>query len=560
MCENVGCLRSRAPRASRMLRPTDRQAIARSSVPDLLFEDVRDGRVAEIQSLLDDPELLTEETALHRLTIFMTYRCNFNCTYCKTIVRSAAELRSAPQKRANYDMRTFEDLLRSLEPGGVRHAHFTGGEATLLRDLPSMVRLARDRGVERISLTSNGSGPASMYSSLVCSGVDEIRISIDACEPHTAELLTNRRGAWEAAVRSIQEIAFIREAGAPVHLIANTVIEDCNRTRIPDIVRFLIGLGVDDVKLIGSVDRREMLADFAEREDAVSRTWDILRSYPDERFPLLRRKLMTVFADDSVGLDNISRSADWRCYVPLTERTVDTAHYYPCSAYLREKGQPIGRIDEGGQVQRDKIAAFVRRGNCLEDPICRRYCLNCTREFNVAANHAREWRLNDIRAKLQAAAGMAALPARPSIIVTPLGMPHREKLVQELEQLDVTITKRTPIREWVRAATLLYAPGPDATDERLGISLAYEGLWRTAGCQDHGERWELSTAESLTTIGFQKEVLRRRLGACQLRPGVWRTNQTANLHSFHVPDPDRWEWEFHVLDSLLAATGSSLEA
>ena len=98
-----------------------------------------------------------------------------------------------------------------------------------------------------------------------------------------------------------------------------------------------------------------------------------------------------MFANDAIGLEAEPAAADgtWRCYIPLTERTVDGRFYYPCSVYVREGGAPLGEINESQAEQRRKTAAFVARGDCLTDPICRRYCLHCTREFNARANDAR---------------------------------------------------------------------------------------------------------------------------------------------------------------------------
>ena len=54
-------------------RPNTR---GRSPVPDLLFEDARLARLAEIAPLLADPELHDSAVPLHRITVFLTYRCN----------------------------------------------------------------------------------------------------------------------------------------------------------------------------------------------------------------------------------------------------------------------------------------------------------------------------------------------------------------------------------------------------------------------------------------------------------------------------------------------------
>ena len=115
-----------------------------------------------------------------------------------------------------------------------------------------------------------------------------------------------------------------------------------------------------------------------------------LAQQPPEALPLLRRKLKTVFAKDAIGIDHEPSQPRWRCYIPLTERTVDSVSYYPCSVYLREGGEPLGRLTDSPELQRKRSAEFVRDADCLTDPICRRYCLHCTRAFNDGANEARD--------------------------------------------------------------------------------------------------------------------------------------------------------------------------
>jgi MoaA/NifB/PqqE/SkfB family radical SAM enzyme len=364
---------------------------ARSAVPDLLFEDQQIARVREIAPYLDAPAAIDGAMPLHRITVFVTYRCNLACPYCKTIARSEEELAARPEKRATF---TAEDLRRLLEAHAgtpIRHLHFTGGEATLVRALPEMVSIARALGVERVSVTSNGTMPVEVYRALVDRGIDEIRISLDAADPVMGRALTLRGGAWAAAVRAVKELAALRAAGAPFFLIVNTVVGRENRAELPAIVRFLLSLGPDDVKLITEVDEKRSLPDFPARDEVARALRELLAGHPRSAFPLLRRKLDTVFAPDSIGLDAVppGQDDDFRCYIPLTERTVDALHYYPCSVYLREGGAPLGRVDEPQAAQRAKTAAFVERGDCRRDPICREYCLHCTRAFNVRANEAR---------------------------------------------------------------------------------------------------------------------------------------------------------------------------
>lgn len=363
---------------------------SRSPVPDLIFEDVREERLADIAGLLEEPGAVDDSTPLHRLTVFVTYRCNLDCPYCKTIARSPEELARAPQKRAAHTTASFAKLLATHRGTPIRHLHFTGGEATILPHLPQMIAEARRAGVEWISITSNGTLPLQRWAQLLDAGLDEVRISIDAADAELGARLTGRRRAWSAAVSSLAQLGAERTAGRDFFLIANVVVGEHNRRHLVAIVRFLLERGADDIKLITEVQRKDDLGSFPEVDVVRGEIAALLDSVPATALPLLRRKLATVFAPDGIGTDGVARRSEgWRCYIPLSERTVDAVSYYPCSVYLREGGAPLGRLDEPIDEQRRRTAAFVQRGDCLDDPICRRYCLHCTREFNEAANRRR---------------------------------------------------------------------------------------------------------------------------------------------------------------------------
>jgi MoaA/NifB/PqqE/SkfB family radical SAM enzyme len=371
--------------------PTARQGAplrGRSPVPDLLYADARAARLAEISPLLARPEALDATVPLHRITVFLTYRCNLACPHCKTIARSRADLAARPEKRWSYDLAGFERLLDAYAGTPLRLVQLTGGEATLVRDLPAMIRSARARGVERTSLTSNGTRPPARYLELLDAGLDELKISLDAADPVEGEALTGRPGAWEAAVATLEALAAARRRGARVFLVINTVVNRRNRHRLPELVRFFLRFEPDDLKLITEVDSRGSLGDFPEAAAVRAELEEIGAALPADAFHLLRLKIRTVFAPDAIGLEGepppVGRP--WRCLIPLTERTVDRSAYYPCSVYAREGGRPLGPLSDSPAVQREQTARFVLQGDCLADPICRRYCLHCTHAFNSLAN------------------------------------------------------------------------------------------------------------------------------------------------------------------------------
>lgn len=363
----------------------------RSLVPDLIFEDEQDSRVDDLGASLHFPATVDATTPLHRITVFVTYRCNLACPYCKTIARDDGDYAKHPEKRLTLRYADFERHLDSYAGTPIRHLHFTGGEASLVNDLPAMIRLAKARGVGCVSTTSNGTLPVERYQELVRAGLDELRISLDAADAELGAALAARPGAWERTVETIHAMDVFR-AEFPFFLILNAVIGKRNASQLSRLLRFYLSLNPDDIKLITDVDAKDDLASSPDNAQLLTEATQLLAAFPPDKFPLLRRKLRTVFAQDSIGLGGIRAQADgkWRCYIPLSERTVDGANYYPCSVYLREGGKPIGKIDEPQDKQRVNTAAFVERGDCLDDPICKRYCLHCTRNFNVRANERRD--------------------------------------------------------------------------------------------------------------------------------------------------------------------------
>ena len=161
-----------------------------------------------------------------------------------------------------------------------------------------------------------------------------------------------------------------------------------NRRRLPEIVRFFLGFRPDDLKLITEVDSRATLGDFPEAPAVRAELEALCAGLPAGAYPLLRLKTRTVFAPDAIGLEGERPPPDrtWRCVIPLTERTVDGDDYYPCSVYVREGGAPLGPLSDPPEVQRARSTRFVLEGDCLSDPICRRYCLHCTHALNSLAN------------------------------------------------------------------------------------------------------------------------------------------------------------------------------
>jgi MoaA/NifB/PqqE/SkfB family radical SAM enzyme len=542
----------------------------RSPVPDLIYGDYREKRVREtkkyFKTIVDDlpPQW-------NRITLFTTYRCNLNCVYCKTIRRTPGI--PYPAKDKEIDLPGFKRILEMLSPRPVRHIHFTGGEATLVEELPDMIRLAHQQGI-LCSTTSNGMAPPDVYERLIEAGIDEIRISLDSHEPTEFDRLVRYPGAYERVVTTIQHL--IRLRGRHMHrpfVIINMCIGNRNRHRLPEFVEKSISLGADDIKLITIVQARNTLGYFPEKQGIVGRVNTMLKEFPPSVFPLLRYKLKTVFSSEGLGLKDLtSRQLMKNCFIPLTERTLDTTYYYPCSVYLREGGVPLGRIDEDDlKLQQKKILQFIHDSNCLEDPICREYCINCCRRFNQFTN----WKIHqsaqsidgstipiqqavilkdhinpkEVEEIIRAIRDDLASPLsdgdkRPFLVIKPSGLKHKSVILEVLRKERIIIKEERTLPDWNHTALWVYCVPISEENVRRGLMLkrAFHGREDSAATL-----LILQDDVSLAKLKKVKAQINEMLSPCYLLVRQGDDLAVTLVNYVHTPDSEHWVRECAVL-------------
>jgi cyclic pyranopterin phosphate synthase len=138
----------------------------------------------------------------------VTDRCNYRCTYCM------------PQGGIDHvdraDILSFEEIVaivRCFARLGVRRLRLTGGEPTIRRDLPDLVRrLHAIDGIEEIALSTNGHLLPELAAPLRAAGVTRLNVSLDTLDPEKFARIT--RSGDVARVRAGIEAA--RAAGFAV--------------------------------------------------------------------------------------------------------------------------------------------------------------------------------------------------------------------------------------------------------------------------------------------------------------------------------------------------------
>jgi cyclic pyranopterin phosphate synthase len=122
------------------------------------------------------------------LRVSVTDRCNYRCTYCM------------PEDGVDHvgraDILSFEeirDLVACFVDLGVSRVRLTGGEPTVRRDLPALVRMLRALpGLRDLALSTNGHLLAEQAAPLRAAGVDRLNVSLDSLDPDRFARITRR--------------------------------------------------------------------------------------------------------------------------------------------------------------------------------------------------------------------------------------------------------------------------------------------------------------------------------------------------------------------------------
>src|SRR5471032_1143888 len=100
----------------------------------------------------------------------VTHRCPLHCLYCSNpleLQRAGDELSTEEWKR----------VFQQASQLGMLHVHLTGGEPLARRDLPELIRAARDAGLYVNMITSGVGLTEERLAMLVDSGLEHLQLS-----------------------------------------------------------------------------------------------------------------------------------------------------------------------------------------------------------------------------------------------------------------------------------------------------------------------------------------------------------------------------------------------
>lgn len=171
------------------------------------------------------------------IRISVTDRCDFRCVYCMS-----EDMHFLPKR----DLLTLEELDRigsAFIARGTRKIRITGGEPLVRRDIMSLFRsLSRhlDKGLEELTVTTNGSQLARHAAELAAIGVRRINVSLDTLDPDKFRAITR----WGDLARVHEGLAEARAAGLRIKINA-VALKGVNESEIEELIRWAHGEGMD---------------------------------------------------------------------------------------------------------------------------------------------------------------------------------------------------------------------------------------------------------------------------------------------------------------------------
>lgn len=132
-----------------------------------------------------------------------------------------------------------------------------------------------------------------------------------------------------------------------------------------------------------------------------------------------------------------------------------------------------------------------------------------------------------------------ALPSAPHptttpLIVTPLGLPDRERLRASVSALGLAPLHVRQLGEWARCSTALQVTR--RSHEALRCAVTFEQVWAALAPDDRAEVWEFSFDDA-STLSRHKPGLRARLKNLDLAAGPGLPRRVS-LHAFHLADEE----------------------
>jgi MoaA/NifB/PqqE/SkfB family radical SAM enzyme len=300
----------------------------------------------------------SEISQMKRCEIIITEYCNFKCPYCRGLKDSIYGNRKV-KELSFKEITKIIDLWCKDKP--LENIRFSGGEPTLHKDIIKIVKYAKDKGIKRIAISTNGSNKIELYKELIEIGCNDFSISLDACCADDGDKMAgNIKDAWIKVVENIKVISKL------TYVTVGIVLTVDNIDKTIDTIRFAHKLGVSDIRIISAAQYNKPIPRLNEVEQ------EIINAHPILKYRIKH------FAEGR-NVRGMIESNFHQCALVLDDSIIAGDFHFPCVIYMREKGEPIGIVSEN--MRKERVEWF-KNHDCFKDDICRKNCLDVCIDYN----------------------------------------------------------------------------------------------------------------------------------------------------------------------------------
>jgi PqqA peptide cyclase len=167
----------------------------------------------------------------------LSHRCPLQCPYCPNpleLDRGSSEI----------DTATWQRVLSEAAALGILQVHFSGGEPTVRRDLPGLVRHASKVGLYSNLITSGVLTHPAQFDALVEAGLEHVQLSIQDADAANGDRIAGLAGAQ---AKKHAFAALVRQAGLP--LTINAVVHRQNLGNLERMIELAVELGAQRMEV-----------------------------------------------------------------------------------------------------------------------------------------------------------------------------------------------------------------------------------------------------------------------------------------------------------------------
>jgi MoaA/NifB/PqqE/SkfB family radical SAM enzyme len=296
----------------------------------------------------------SESSQMKRCEMIITEYCNYRCPYCRGLRADIYGNRVKKQL-------TIEEIKRNIdywcEGSPLENIRFSGGEPTIHPNIKEAVSYAAQKGIKRIAISSNGSQKTDLYKELVKLGTNDFSISLDACCAEDGDKMSGGvKDSWNKVVTNIKELSKL------TYVTVGIVLTPDNIQRTIDTIYFADMLGVSDIRVIPAAQWDKPIEALGKLDGSIL-----------DRHPILKYRVNNF--KNGLHVRGIKETDSHHCGLVLDDSVIAGDYHFPCVIYMREQGNPIGKV--GPDMRRER-KLWSENHNTYNDVICKRNCLdNC---------------------------------------------------------------------------------------------------------------------------------------------------------------------------------------